>query len=99
MKTFSEFLEDKHIELHPAVLDDDLPDSFDNWVTELQADDWMQYGEEALTSQRKEIVKELEEIKRKPTEEVLHNGAIYNCCEDCSNNTAIRYAIEVIKNK
>ena len=29
-KTFEEFLNDKHIELHPAVLDDDLPDSFDN---------------------------------------------------------------------
>lgn len=44
-KTFKEFMEEEHMAIHPDVLDDDLPDHFDNWVADLQADEWLEYGE------------------------------------------------------
>ena len=46
MKTFENYLQDKFMENEPMVLDDDLPDAFEAWLSDLQADDFMQYGEE-----------------------------------------------------
>ena len=47
---FEDFLREKHAEVCTQILDDDLPDHFDGWVTDLQADDWIDLGEEfALT--------------------------------------------------
>ena len=31
---FESFLQDKHMEEYPMVLDDDFPDYFDNWLAE-----------------------------------------------------------------
>ena len=42
--TFTEYLEQKHSQLNPMVLDDDLPDSFDSWMSELEQDDLLTYG-------------------------------------------------------
>ena len=54
---FTQFLEKKFVEEHPAVLDDDLPDHFDNWLTELQVDEWIKLGDEFKTSPNKEVSK------------------------------------------
>lgn len=32
---FENFLRDHHYDLHPMILDDDLPDSYDNWISSL----------------------------------------------------------------
>lgn len=32
--SFEKYLEEKHMEQEPTVLDDDLPESFDNWLEE-----------------------------------------------------------------
>lgn len=45
---FEDFLKEKHFELHPQLLDDDLPDAFDNWLGELDGEDYISYGNEAL---------------------------------------------------
>lgn len=43
-KDFEEFLRDWHIELFPQVLDDDLPDSYDNWFAGLKGEDFIKYA-------------------------------------------------------
>lgn len=50
---FEAFLRDKHMKLHPRLLDDDLPDHFDNWFGSL--------SKEELIA----LEKEHEEIKKK----------------------------------
>ena len=45
---FEEFLQDKHMKLHPAILDDDLPDAYNDWISTLEPDDVIELAEEAL---------------------------------------------------
>lgn len=43
--TFEKYMRKQHALIFPEVLDDDLPDHFDDWVAGLQADDWMEWGD------------------------------------------------------
>lgn len=45
---FEDFLKEKHYEMFPQLLDDDLPDAFDNWLGTLDGEDYIKYGNEAL---------------------------------------------------
>jgi hypothetical protein len=47
MKTFEEFLKEKHAEDYHGT-DDDMSDSFDAWIDALDPSDVMDYAEEAL---------------------------------------------------
>lgn len=44
-KTFEEFLEDRHAARNPQVLDDDMPDSFDDWLGQLDGEEYMDYAQ------------------------------------------------------
>ena len=44
MKTFEEFLQDKHGENYNGT-DDDMSDAFDNWVSNLDTQEVMDYAE------------------------------------------------------
>lgn len=46
MKTFEKWLEDYHDEIFPEVLDDDLPDHIENWISGLDIADLMEYAED-----------------------------------------------------
>ena len=48
MKTFEDFLKNKHMELYPTILDDDLPDAFDNWLEGRTKEEIIEYAEEVL---------------------------------------------------
>ena len=50
---FTEYLQAKHIEKYPQVLDDDLPDHFDNWVVELDPAQLIEWGDIAMEKQAK----------------------------------------------
>lgn len=43
--TFEDFLKETHIELNPQILDDDLPDSFEDWLANLPVEMWLALGE------------------------------------------------------
>ena len=43
--TFEEFLKDVCFRVHPSVLDDDMPDFFENWIGKLDVEDYMKWGE------------------------------------------------------
>ena len=42
-RDFEDFLAMKHAEQYVG-LDDDSPDSFDEWISNLDSDDWIKYG-------------------------------------------------------
>ena len=72
-QTFNEFLEEWHIELYPELLDDDLPDAYDNWLADLSADDFIKYGDfygKTLYLKGKEEVynEQLEKLQKKDIE-------------------------------
>ena len=43
---FTQWLMYYHTETHPELLDDDLPDAFDNWLSELDGDDYINLAQE-----------------------------------------------------
>ena len=45
MKTFEEYLEDVCFEENPTVLDDDMPDFFDNWLEKQDVESLLIYSE------------------------------------------------------
>jgi len=44
--TFEEYLQKQFMRVQPGILDDDLPDAFDAWLSNLQADDFIRFGDE-----------------------------------------------------
>lgn len=43
--TFREFLQDHHSSFYVGS-DDDMPDAYDSWTSDLQADEWEDLGEQ-----------------------------------------------------
>lgn len=44
--TFEQFLQDKFIELHPECLDDEGPDRFEHFISNLDTSEVIEYAEE-----------------------------------------------------
>jgi len=45
MKKFGEFLQEKHFEENPQILDDDLSEAFEHWVSCLDILEVLDYGD------------------------------------------------------
>lgn len=45
-ENFEDFLADKHMEEHPQILDDDLPDHFNDWLGNLDGEEYIKYADE-----------------------------------------------------
>jgi hypothetical protein len=43
--TFEEYLGNIHAEKFPTILDDDMPDHFDDWLSRLDVSELMVYGQ------------------------------------------------------
>lgn len=54
MLNFEEALQEEHSKQHPQVLDDDLPDHFDNWLANLEQEDLIKLADKygTFASQR-----------------------------------------------
>ena len=50
MKTFEQYLQDKHAKQYGG-LDDEMPDNFDEWLCELDTYEWLEYGDKYLKEQ------------------------------------------------
>ena len=57
--TFEQFLAERHAELHPTILDDDLIEAFDDWLAELTSDEWIVLAEKYAIESQKRILSEL----------------------------------------
>ena len=42
---FENYLMEQFAKEEPTVLDDDFPDAFDDWLCQLDVDDWLKYGD------------------------------------------------------
>jgi hypothetical protein len=45
-RDFIDFLQFKHQAENPTILDDDLPNAYEEWLDGLSPDEWIEYGEE-----------------------------------------------------
>ena len=45
MRTFIDYLAEKHAEINPTILDDDMPDAFDDWMSDLDQDDLIKFAD------------------------------------------------------
>ncbi len=44
-RTFEDFLRDFHYNLYPMVLDDDLPDHFDDWLGQIEPAEYVRWAD------------------------------------------------------
>lgn len=44
-RTFEDFLQDLCFSINSHVLDDDMPDYFDNWLSNLDGEDYIRYAD------------------------------------------------------
>lgn len=45
MKSFEKYLEEICFTINPSVLDDNMPDFFNNWLANLDGEDYIKYGQ------------------------------------------------------
>ena len=70
-KTFEEFLQREHAKDYHGT-DDDMPDSFEYWITdELQFDELFAFADEFAKQQREELIDEIKKYRTLSTEEVI----------------------------
>ena len=55
---FEDFLMNEHAKEYHGT-DDNMPDAFDNWLTELSADDFIMYADSAIAKALKEKADEI----------------------------------------
>ena len=72
MKTFEEYLKEKHSETYMGT-DDSMPEAFENW---LDTDEMMSYADEFITTllekQKEEYVEMIRDYQRKDSDFILH---------------------------
>lgn len=80
-KTFEEFLQDKHADGYMGTKDD-MPDRFNEWL-QLDADEFIAFGDEFAKEQKEELIKEIniKEIKGLLKYCREQNGLPY--CKNC----------------
>jgi len=65
MRTFEKFLEEVCFNVNPSVLDDDMPDFFNNWLGNLDGEDYIKwgdlYGQECFIKGQDEVLEKLSE--------------------------------------
>ena len=64
-KTFEDFLQQYHADNNREVLDDDLPDAYEDWVGNLEADEVMELAEKAIIYYQKIYCSMIEKEKEK----------------------------------
>ena len=64
MKTFEDFLQEKHAEQYIG-LDDDMPDDCGEWIANLDVDEVIDYADEAISQDRKRIEEEVRLLKKR----------------------------------
>ena len=58
-RDFEEWLQYKHSEWHPELLDDDLPDAYVDWLAGLDGEEWIDYGNRFAAQFLAQYVEEL----------------------------------------
>ena len=72
MNKFEDFLKDKHAEDYHGT-DDDMPDAFDGWVSELDVDELIEYANE-FAKVREDLLRDAIDVMRMINNSVLKGG-------------------------
>jgi hypothetical protein len=103
-KTFEEWLQYKHSEWHPELLDDDLPDAYGDWVAGLSEDEWIDYGnrfaKEQLKAQALSYKKRIEGLRKKYQRPMAKEVSkrVYDCDVTAWNDALAHVIQEMEKN-
>lgn len=90
---FEDFLEDKFIDLNPSVLDDDFPDKFDDWISQLDVADVLDYAQEAINH----FIYQAEESMVNKIGDFAHDNYYEGCVKDDVNKGLDRYLYQYSK--
>lgn len=55
-KNFEDFLSEKHALQHPEILDDDIPDHYADWCSDLDLNDVIQWADDFAKVQREQLL-------------------------------------------
>lgn len=95
--TFKDYLSDKFFDQHPEVLDDDMPDRFDDWLAELDIDEVLNYGEQFRTEVIEKLITEIgthlpgEELSYCDTGEDMELGCRSECVDMAINRIRAKW--------
>lgn len=96
-----DYLKEKHAKEYIGT-DDDMSDSFDNWLSELQIDDFIKYADQALKRQREEMAEKLKSMKATESDG-WENAKTESCCpgDDWADgfNKALEDILQILKSK
>lgn len=103
---FESFLKDEHAKNYTG-LDDDMPDSFENWLTNLEAGEYIDLANKAIkTNTIKLLQSDIERLGVAKTEETDYRNDEYGRGMEAGRNYFIdseislkRQAIEELKNE
>ena len=73
-KDFTDFLTYKHMALHPELLDDDIPNHWDNWLADLDVDTLVKWADEYAASLRSMLGRATEALNHYADEANWGNG-------------------------
>lgn len=92
MQTFENYLKDIHMSENPELLDDDLPDDFDNWMGTLEQDTMIDYAND--------YAKDCMMIAREKIHEMINKNMVINYKEFGTNKHDWCYeeCLEVVDN-
>ena len=52
---FETYLQDQHANEHPDILDDNMPDAFDDWVSNLDNDEWIRLANQFAYKDKRKV--------------------------------------------
>lgn len=74
-KTFEDFLMKKHAEEHIGTKET-LIDSFDDWLSDLEIDDIIDYADIVLNKQKRDMIKIVEKMRDKLEDRMMDREAV-----------------------
>ena len=62
LPTFNDFMDEKFAKRFPEVLDDELPDKYNEWIADLDQYDWLGYATECVDELNRRLSAAIEAI-------------------------------------
>lgn len=61
-RNFEDYLKDVHYKSNPMVLDDDLPDHFDEWISQQEPEDYMRHADNFVQQTAEAVLSAVSEM-------------------------------------
>ncbi len=64
MELFEQYLQEVHNKLFPEILDDDLPEHFDDWLGTLDGEDYIELANKAMSQHAAKVLGSIKSKKK-----------------------------------